>query len=183
MVELGRTIPSYTVVNSSAKKPTSEPPFAYVQKSHTTTAEIVTYHKPYYKQATMFPQLDHWPPLWAMHKLNSSILDECGLVDVTCLRIFGSMKCRFRHDVSNHCFETSGTYIHKLTPFSHGGKKKLQNVTCYDPLASSTFVNLIKHARRLQVLCTWLFWRTSTMRSMYVLVGRPLPVFPLTSAL
>ena len=25
------------------------------------------------------------------------------------------------------------TYIHKLTPFSHEGRQKLQNASCYDP--------------------------------------------------
>ena len=27
----------------------------------------------------------------------------------------------------------SYTYIHTLTPFSHGGTQKLKNATCYDP--------------------------------------------------
>ena len=34
------------------------------------------------------------------------------------------------------------TYIHKLTPFSHGGKQKLQNATCYDP-----YINTSDHTR------------------------------------
>ena len=38
-----------------------------------------------------------------------------------------------------------------LMPFSHGGRQKLRNATCYDPyiptsLASSTFIHLIIHA-------------------------------------
>ena len=53
----------------------------------------------------------------------------------------------------------------------------------HTPLASFTFIHLIIHARRLRVLRTWPFWRTSPIRSIYVLLGRPLPVLPLTSAL
>ena len=40
------------------------------------------------------------------------------------------------------------TYIHKLTPFDHGHRQKLQNTTCYDPyiLLNKTFTAVLTNA-------------------------------------
>ena len=49
------------------------------------------------------------------------------------------------------------TYKHKLTFFSHGGRQKPQNATCFDPYIptpfdASTFIHLVIQPRRLRVL-------------------------------
>ena len=57
-------------------------------------------------------------------------------------------------------------YIHKhnkLTPFSHGGRQKLQMATCYDPyilLSPRPHSYIWSYTHAGSEYYTWLFWRT-----------------------